>query len=277
MARRFLCLALSLALAACSAQPHGGGERSHPTLVSLNPCSDEVLAEVADPGQILAISHFSRDPAASSMGVERAKRFAATSGSAEEILALAPDIVIADEYLPAATRAALGDLGITLVSLPIARSIAESRKQVRDLARLAGHPERGEALDARIAAALAEAAPGPGERRHSAVVWQGGGIVPGADTLIADLLARTGFTSLSAAKGMRQADFLPLEALLADPPELILAAGDPRANEDRLLSHPALESLTGTRREKLDRSLLWCGGPTIVRAAHRLRAIRRTL
>jgi len=261
----------------CSAGRQDDAPRTHPTIVSLNPCSDEVLAEVADPGQLLAISHFSRDPAASSMGVDRARRYPVTSGSLEEVLALGPDIVVADEFLPAPTRTALADLGITLVSLPIAHSVAESSEQVTELARLAGHPERGRALNARVASALASAAPSGKARRISAVVWQGGGIVPGEDTLIVDLLERIGFASLSAAQGMRQADFLPLETLLADPPELILAAGDPRANGDRMLSHPALASLKGTRRERLDPTLLWCGGPTIIRAAARLAEVRRSL
>lgn len=262
----------------CSVQQiDRAGEAEHPTIVSLNPCSDEVLAELADPGQLLAISHFSRDPAASSMGVEQARRYRFTSGALEEVLALGPDLVVADEFLPAPTRAALADLGVRVVSMPIARSVEDSAEQVSELAHLAGHPERGKALNARIAAALDSARPVAGARPVSALVWQAGGIVPGEDTLIIDLLKRTGFTSQSAARGMRQADYLPLEQLLADPPDLILAAGDPRANEDRMLSHPALAALTATRRERLDRSLLWCGGPTIIRAAKRLAEVRQKL
>jgi iron complex transport system substrate-binding protein len=265
---RAWALLAGLLLASCQQAAVVGERQAHPTIVSLNPCSDEVLAEVAGPGQLIAISHYSLDPSASSMGVEKARKFAVTSGSVEEVAALGPDLVVADEYLPATTRAALEELGIRLVSLPIARTVKESRKQVGQLARLAGNPERGRVLDARIGKALAASAPDAGARPVSAIVWQGGGIVPGSDTLIADLLARTGFSSHSAERGMRQADFLPLEHLLADPPELILTAGDPRANEDRLLAHPALESLA---------TLLWCGGPTIIRAAERLAGIRRSM
>jgi iron complex transport system substrate-binding protein len=76
---------------------------------------------------------------------------------------------------------------------------------------------------------------------------------------------------------MKQADFMPLEKMLADPPEVILAAGDSHAEEDRLLSHPALGSLNGTRRARLDPALLWCGGPTIIRAAQRLAQVRESL
>lgn len=271
---RRLALSFALALAACSQAPGDGEARRHPTIVSLNPCSDAVLTEVADPGQILAISHYSRDPASSSMDLEKAERYPAVSGSVEEVLALRPDLVVADEYLPALSRAAMREAGLNLVELPIVTSVADGKAQVQRLARLVGHPERGEALNARIDAALEQAAPRQDREPVTAVVWQAGGVVPGDGTLIADLLRHTGFVNFSAARGLGQADFLPLEQMLADPPQVILAAGNPRGNEDRLLSHPALDSLATTRRERLDPSLLWCGGPTIIRAAQSLSAVR---
>ena len=268
---------LALALAACSPAPANKAPRQYPTFVSLNPCTDAILAEVADPAQILAISHYSHDPASSSIDLATARRFASTGGTVEEVLALHPDLVVSGNFMSPATVGAMDRLGLRLEQLPIAATVAASEMQVRQLARLAGHPERGEALVQRIEAALATAAPPLGGAPISAVVWQSGGMVPGGDTLIADLLRRTGFASLSAARGMKQADILPLEAMLAEPPALILAAGNARTDEDRLLDHPALAALKNTRRERLDPSLLWCGGPTIIRAALRLGAVRRSL
>ena len=81
----------------------------------------------------------------------------------------------------------------------------------------------------------------------------------GEETLIARLLDHTGFASHSAARGLGQGAYLPLERVLADPPRLVLAAGD-----ERMLRHPALRRLEGARYGWLDPSLLYCGGPTIV-------------
>lgn len=272
-----IALVAAALLAACAPPPRAAGERPRPTLVSLNPCSDAILAEVADPRQILAISAFSHDPAASSLPPAVARRFRAVSGSAEEVLALDPDIVIGDRFVAPATRAAFAELGLRLEQVPIPVTVEQARAQVRLLARLAGHPRRGEALVARIDAALAAAAPPPGASPVGAIVWQSGGIVPGQGTLVADLLRRTGFRNLSAARGLGQADHLPLERMLADPPRVILAAGGQAgADEDRLLSHPALAGLApGTLRERFPPALLWCGGPTIVRAVARLADVRR--
>ncbi|MBA3054329.1 MAG: ABC transporter substrate-binding protein [Sphingomonadales bacterium] len=245
-------------------------------MVSLNPCTDAILAEVAAPGQIAALSAYSRSPASSSMDVAFARRLPATTGTVEEIVALRPDLVISGNFISPATRSALARLHIPLAELPIASSVDESIAQVRRIARLTGHPERGEALVARIESALREAA-APSGPPVSAIVWQAGGIVPGDATLIADLLRRTGFTSLSATRGLGQADYLPLERMLADPPRVILAAGNARSAEDRLLAHPALAALTHTAREPLAPALLWCGGPTIIPAAARLAQVRRAL
>ena len=274
MVRRLACLA-ALALAACSAAPAREAASALPRLVSLNPCTDAILAEVADPEQLLAVSAYSHDPASSSMDLAKARQFRATGGSVEEILALRPDVVVGASFMPPATAQALEQLGFRLERFGIAPTVEESKAQVRQLAALAGHPERGEALVARIDVALARAAPPPGAP-VAAVVWQSGGIVGGADTLVSDVLVRTGLANMAAQEGLRQADHLPLEAMIARPPRVIFAAGAHEANEDRMLAHPALSRIRDTRREPLDPALLWCGGPTIVRLAERLAEARRT-
>lgn len=210
------------------------------------------------------------------MGVAAARRYPAVSGSVEELAMLRPDVVVGDDFVPNPSgAAALGRLALRIERIHIETSVADSEGQVRKLAAVAGHPERGEALIARMRAALAVAAPPPGEKPVSAVVWQSGGIVPGEGTLIADLLHRTGFANFSAGKGMRQADLLPLERMLADPPRVILTAGNPQSEEDRMLRHPALAALKATHREHYPAALLWCGGPTVIKAAERLKEIRQ--
>jgi iron complex transport system substrate-binding protein len=265
-----------LVLAGCSAVPAREAAPAAPRIVSLNPCTDAVLVEVADPQQILALSSYSSDPASSSMDFATAHRFAAVDGTVEEVIALQPDLVLGSTFVSPATRAAFARLGLRYEGFGINPSVSDSLTQIRSIAALAGHPERGAAMVARIEAALAANAPPPGPA-VSAIVWQSSGIVPGKDTLISELLTRTGFINSAVAKGLNQADVLPLEMMLADPPRLILAAGNPESNEDRMLGHPALAALKETRLERYDSALLWCGGPTIVRAAQRLGEVRRTM
>ena len=267
-----------MTLGGCSAgraQPGPPAGQGRVTLVSLNPCTDAILAEVAPPGQLLAISHYSHDPASSSMDLALARRFAATSGSVEEVATLAPDVVVAGTFLAPATRQALTNLGIRVVTMPIPSDITAAEAQVRQLASLAGNSQAGETLVGRIEQAVAASAPPVGTAPVSALVWESGGIVAGDNTLIADLLSHAGFVNGAAARGLSQADFLPLERVVADPPRVIFAVGNPRSEEDRMLRHPALRALPGTVRAPLDSALLWCGGPTIPRALERLAHVRR--
>lgn len=270
--------ALSLVLAACQqAAAPGVSAPVRPTIVSLNPCSDAILAKVTRPGQLLAVSHFSHEAGASSMGVTAARQYPAVSGSVEEIARIGPDVVVADVFLAPATVQALRDIGIRVVSIGGVDSIAASEAQVRELAGVANNSEGGELLVREIEQALSSAAPDRTAAPLSAVVWESGGIVAGNGTLIAELLRRTGFVNAAAARGLRQADYLPLEAMLVDPPHVILATGNAASQEDRLLSHPALAALKDTRRVPFDSTMLWCGGPTIVRAAGELAKLRREL
>ncbi|RPF72646.1 iron ABC transporter substrate-binding protein [Aurantiacibacter spongiae] len=262
---------MALWLGGCAAAPASApAAPGAPTIVSLNPCADAILAQVAAPAQVLALSHYSHDPAASSLPQSVARRYRVTGGTAEEVIALAPDLVVADSFLPPATRAALERAGIRIETVGMVSTLAESEAQVRALARVAGHPAAGDSLVARIEAAWDDyARPG---RKLRTLLWQQGGIVPGEATLAAAMLEHAGFASHSAARGLGQGAYLPLEEVLADPPELVLVTGDERA-----LTHPALRARGDIAWRHLDPSLLYCGGPTIPRALARLAAIRDEL
>ena len=259
-----LLAALMLAGCAASATPPPA-PREHPTIVSLNPCTDAIVADVADRAQILAISHYSQDPRSTSMDLAAARSLHATGGSAEEVLELHPDLVLASSFTAPSTLAAYRRLGLRVETFGIASTVEESEAQVRRIAALAGHSARGSALAQRIA----KAAKPVGGKPITAALWQPGGIVPGAGTLVSDLLGRAGFTSYSAERGMGQGAYLSLEQVVAHPPQVLLVAGSERGQH-----HPVLRQLTHTTIAPFAPNLLYCGGPTIIRAMTRLRALR---
>lgn len=244
-------------------------------IVSINPCIDAILMHVADRSQIAAISHYSKDLRASSITPSQAARFPATSGTAEEIVALAPDLVLSGPHVEPATVAALRRLRIPLVQVPVPETIGQSREQVMTVARSAGQPARGAELVARIDAAVAA-----GRSRQppiEALIWHGGGLVPGSATLADDLLRASGFRNKSADYGLASWDVLPLEPLLADPPRVLLTIGAP-ARADRMLGHPAMRQLAGrVAMRPWPERLLQCGGPTIIDAVDKLAAVRKSL
>lgn len=244
-------------------------------IVSMNPCVDAILVEVADPGQIAGISHYSKNPQATSIPLATAARFTATSGTAEEVVALAPDLVISGPHVEPATINALRRLNIALVQVGVPDTIDQSRDQIRTIAAAAGHSDRGARLVARIDAAVAAAqTAGP---PVPALIWTGGGLVPGTATLADDMLRTSGFHNMSADYGLKIWDVLPLEQLVARPPKVLLTMGGVDAS-DRMLGHPVLRSLEGRVAVRAwPQRLLNCGGPTIIEAVNRLALVRRGL
>lgn len=261
-----------LILSACTARPEAGTAIAGPRIVSLNPCADAILAEVADPEQLLAISHYSHDPRTSSMDLATARRWSATGGTVEEVVALDPDVVVAGIFIQPATAAAFARLGIRVETVNIALSFGDSDAQIRALAKLAGHPERGERLVTEIGQGLQRTLPPAGSRPISTILWQEGNIVAGQESIVNRLMEWTGFANASAARGMGQGAYLPLEDVLADPPEMLLVSGTEIAQ-----SHPALGRLTGVKRAEFGPEYYYCAGPSLVRASERLAAIRRSV
>ncbi len=274
---RALCglwAALVLALSQLVANPLAAAPRR---IVSINPCIDAVLVEVAGPKQILAISHYSQDARATSIPLATARRFAATSGTAEEVIALRPDIVLAGAHVSPSTLAALKRLKVPVQTFTVPESVAESIAQVRAVAAAAGQPARGEALVRRIEQAVARAQASARGRGAPvpALIWQGSGLVPGESTLANELLSIAGFRNMSAQYGLKRWDVLPLEHLAARPPRVLLSDG---IAGDRMTGHRVLRRFDDRMvRAQFDEWLLSCAGPVMIRALDRLSEVRASL
>jgi iron complex transport system substrate-binding protein len=270
-------LAALLGLLALAAGLATSAEGAAHRIVSLNPCLDAILLQVADPAQIVALSRFSRDPEQSAVWAQ-ARRYPATSGSAEEIAALRPDLVLLSGMGAAALVGVLPRLGVASANFTVPATVTQSEAQVRRVARLVGHPERGEALVARIDAAMAAAAPAPGTPRLSALVYVNEGFASGPGTLMDELMRRAGFDNAVRRYGFTRSADVPLELVVADPPQVLLAGelapGEPTW-ADRVISHPALRAVAGRmKREGFPQTLLFCAGPVMIPAVQALAAAR---
>ncbi len=241
-------------------------------IISINPCTDAILLEIADAEQIGAISHYSHDKNASSVDMKQAQKFAAVGQSAEEIIALKPSLVLAGGHLSASTLEALHKLDIPVLQSPVANSIAESKAQISNIAAAINQGARGKALNSKIDLALESSMPNHNitkDEMIEAIVWQRGGLVPGENTLIDELLAHTGFTNVAHHYGLSQWDIIGLERLSATPPSIILRGGN---GADRILQHPILNKIDSDVVD-FPQSMIWCAGPTIIKAAKHLKQI----
>jgi iron complex transport system substrate-binding protein len=246
-------------------------------IVSLNPCLDAILVRVADRRHIAALSHYSRDAQSSSIAAV-ARTLPFTYESAEEIIALQPDLVLASRHSGVATRQALTRLGIAVATFGVPGTVSESVAQIREVAAHVGRGDRGEALVAQVEGALKSAGNGAGRRPIQALVFQSGGLVAGKDTLIGEVMQGAGFENVAARYGVGSWGTLSLEKLLADPPELLLS-GRPRPGapswSERLIAHPALGKIAPRmRRAEFPPACLYCGGPVLIETARVLAEAR---
>lgn len=258
---RTAAILFALALGACSQAPVRRGG-----IVSTNPCADAILVRLVAPDRIAAISQYSQDPGATSLPLAVASRFRATAGTAEEVIALKPTLVLADSFAPAATLAAYRRAGLRTVVLDSPVSIAASVAQVRQVATAVGEQRRGEALVRAITPA-----PAPARTGLPALFFIAGDLASGSGNLLNELMTRAGLRNAASDYGLRFTGTIPVETLVAHPPAIIISTGEGRSAALRR------RLLPGVHEAKFPRALINCGGPSIPPALARLRTIRASL
>ncbi len=263
---RAAALLLALAGLPCAAAPA--------RIASINLCTDALLFELVDSARIASVTALSRDPTLS-MYVERARQVPINHGQAEELFALAPDLVLADDASAPATLALLRRLGLRVETLPSAATLPEVIALVEQAGALLGEPARAAALAARLAALDAH----PVADAPRALIVQPGGYVPGPETLGPTLLALAGLRDLAPGLGLGRGGFASVETLILARPDVLVRGSDANpghALADDFLSHPALERarlLHGGMRSVAIRDAAWaCGSPALIDAVQDLRA-----
>ncbi|ACI97761.1 ABC transporter substrate-binding protein [Rhodospirillum centenum] len=243
-------------------------------IVSMNLCADQFLVDLADRDQVLALSEYARDPILSSIA-ERARSWPVGRGTAEEVLALKPDLIIASRLRRQETRALLAGFQIKVLELGTARTFEEIVAQARTIAAAVGHPERGEALVARMRAVL-DALPAPAETRPVAVHYQRRGFVSGGETLMDEIMGRAGLVNMARSLDGAFVVRVPLERIVTTAPEYLLLTTAPVESPDLgsdMLEHPVLSGLYGPeRRLELPEAVAMCGGPAYPEAVASLMA-----
>ncbi len=238
-------------------------------IVSLNPCIDAILVELVPLPHIAALSHYSRDPQRSAIAA-LAQQLPITYETAEEVVALKPDLVLSSRHSALATRNALQRVGIRFELFEVPDSVASSLAQVRQIAALLERRQEGEILVNKIERALAAARPDAAHRPLSAVIYQPGGLSAGAETVTGELMQLTGLQNVAQRYGIRQYRPLPLEMLVSAPPDILLAGSTSSTasmQAERVMHHRALRALQARMtRANYPARLLYCAGPTMIDA-----------
>ncbi len=237
-------------------------------IASFNLCADQLVAALADPSQIVGLSPYASDPRISAVA-EQARKFPKLPLQAEALVPHRPDLVLVGTWDRPLTQRLLRSLGFRVVGVDVVANLDAARAQIRGVAKLLGHPERGEALIARIDAAQRRLAAAPRPASSSAMLVGNNGYTVGPDSLASALMTEAGLTlPRGAPKGY--GGFVPLERLIELKPDYLVMAShieQPDGQGAVYLTHPALrEMYPAQRRIELPSRFTLCAGPSLIGA-----------
>ena len=233
-------------------------------IVSINLCADQLVLALADKRQIAGLTKNATDTTMSGEAA-KARGIPLLSNSAEQILAIEPDLIVGMPASRSAAIRALPEHTYPLLDLATANTLDEIYASVRQTAVAVGHPERGTALIARMESELA-GLPKPGKGR-TAAYYQRRGYMTGTGTLIDELMTRAGLVNLAGKLGKPPLSQLSLEEMVAAEPDfLIVESATDKVNDQgsEMLHHPALKDIP---RISVPQAWTVCGSPAYTQAA----------
>ncbi|WP_374526644.1 ABC transporter substrate-binding protein [Sphingopyxis sp.] len=233
-------------------------------IVSVNLCADQLVLALADRGQIAGLTHNAADAELSAASA-KARGLPLLGNSAEQILAIDPDLVVGMPASRSAALAALPGRTYPLLDLDTADRLGQIYASIRATARAVGHAERGETLVAKMERDLA-GLPKPGRGRVAAY-YQRRGYMTGTGTLIDELMTRLGLVNLAGKLGKPPLSQLSLEEMVAAQPDFLIVESATDTITDQgseMLHHPALKNIP---RISIPQAWTVCGSPEYTVAA----------
>lgn len=198
-------------------------QAQHPNrIVSLDFCSDQYLLKLADKERILALSPDAVKDF--SYMREAAKGMPSVRSSAEDVLALQPDLIIRSYGGGPNAEAFFKRAGVPVITIGWASGIDGIMRVMDETSEKLGEHERGQTVIANMTsrlAAIKTATANKSTSAASALYMTPTGVTTGEGSLIHDMMIAAGLTNFQTQPGWRP---LPLERLAYDKPDLIAAA-----------------------------------------------------
>ena len=182
---------------------------------------------------------------------------------------LKPDLVLVGPWDRPLTQRLLHVLGFRIVGVPLVNDLSTGIAQIREIAKLVGHPERGEALIADIEAARRRLAAAPRPKSSSAMLVGNSGYTVGPDSLAGALMREAGLIPPPGAPA-GYGGYVPLEKLIMLRPDFLVMTSiveTPDGQGALYLTHPALRALyPPEKRIVLPGRFTMCAGQSLVAA-----------
>jgi len=243
-------------------------------IASMSLCSDELLLLLSDHSNIVSLSYLVADPQYSSLSTDNnfdLRGIYLNHGQAEEIIPLAPDLILSSRFSANTAVNLLQGFGYPVTSLSFPNTLNQTFQQIEEVATLLDEKERGalliQQIQSRIDIVQASFAP---LQNLSAVFYTNNGFSFGSNTLRDDFLKSIGIKNLAAEYGLVGSGTLSIELLISKRPDFLLI--DQASLHDEklaqpLLQHPILKQyLSAEKIIVLPSTLFQCAGPNLIEA-----------
>jgi iron complex transport system substrate-binding protein len=233
---------------------------------------------IAAPDQLISVSYLAQDPRGSAM-YEQARAYPINHGRAEEIFLLQPDLVIAGTFSTRATVSMLERLGIPVVSMQHANSLADVRDRLMEMGQYLHREKVAAALIANFDADLA-ALRSDNTHRPRAATYSQRGYTSGDKTLAGEIITTAGFANVATELGLENGGTLALEQLVMSNPDIVIGnhSYPGYSQADERLQHPALIAFKQDLATDSIRDADWvCGTPHVLAAIVRLKNTREIM
>ena len=266
--RNFANFTIALALFGLSTSASVAAPRH---IVSTFLCTDEYVFRLVPRAHIAALSFEAgdRNPIVSTIA-DQVGGMAQIHPSTETVLNLHPDLVVMYQNTMPRLHANLLALGVAVFDVPWANSIADIRATTRMLGDKLEARGRADAMiatmDAQLAAIRARA---PRVSVRALIYEPNGYATTGGVTQ--ELMGIAGLVNAAPGMNPTRAGTVPVEAVIAAAPELLIFSGQSGASNSRAVlvqHHPALAALAGrTFSAWTSLTPLGCPGPWSADAA----------
>ncbi len=187
--------------------------------------ADEILAEIVSVERIAAVSAAVDNPAISNAAHRFGQTVRRHHGTVEEILSLHPDLVFVAAYSRPETVSYFERAHVPVVRLSGNDSFRSIFVNIRIIGRAVGESARSERLVQAMERELAALSPVSGCGAPRVLYYSEGGITAGRNTVIDEMIFRSGGVNVAAQSGLAGSVEIPLELLLSQAPEVIVLPG----------------------------------------------------
>ena len=246
-------------------------------IVSINVCTDQLIATLVDKERIVSLSHLAGDPHSSWLG-PFADGLPLNHGTAEEVIALDPDLIVTAPFSFRPTISILKKLGYTVLELPIAKNFHEISANLTLLANAVGESEQTRTVIELFNKKITSETAHPNSSLPLFVRYEANGWAMGKNSLINNVARKAGFETIGTRLNFSGGRRVDLEKLLTLEPELIELGhqwNESPALVSETMWHPALqELLKRTMLINVPDSLWLCGSTKTIDV---LRILQRAL